>query len=144
MISAHYAALGFASMPDLSTTCPSDLTSFLVGNSEAQAAFSQIMHMADRTTPAADVLAEVMTNFKPIGAHTQMIAEATDILYSDPPKQPIDGESGDVNFPYGEMKVLCTVGEYLPSTGCELMPCAPRPVNSSLRPPDDSFAHGTF
>jgi hypothetical protein len=114
------APYGFATMPD-TATCPSDLTTFLAENTDAQAMLSNIMFMADRTTPVADVMAEVMTNFKPIGSHTAMIAEATDILYSDPPKQPIDGESGDVNFPFGTMKVLCTVGEYLPSTGYMLV-----------------------
>lgn len=125
------APFGFATMPD-TATCPSDLTSFLADNTDAQAMLSNIMYMADRTTPVADVMAEVMTNFKPIGSHTAMIAEATDILFSDPPKQPIDGESGDVNFPFGTMKVLCTVGEYLPSTGCEPIHPARRPYPLSL------------
>ena len=68
--------------------------------------------------PAATVMAEVMTNLKPIGSHTAHICEATDILFADPPMQPVDGESGDTNYPYGSIKVLATVGEYLPSTGC--------------------------
>ena len=74
----------------------------------------------NQMTPASHVIAEVMTNFHPIGSHTAHIAEATDILFSSPTKEPVDGQSGDTNYPYGHIKVLNTVGEYLPSTGCAL------------------------
>ena len=73
----------------------------------------------------------MMKSYKPIGTHTAHICEATDILYADPPVEIADGKSGDVGYPYGDIKVLCTVGEYLPGTGCAPQtlypPTPPRP-----------------
>jgi hypothetical protein len=122
MIAALTFPLGFASTPKhRHEQCPTeskDVLTYITGHDAAASVLTSILHMADHTTPAATVMAEVMTNLKPIGSHTAHICEATDILFADPPMQPVDGESGDVNYPYGNIKVLNTVGEYLPSTGC--------------------------
>jgi hypothetical protein len=115
------APFGFASMP---AQCPPEsmgLLSYLSEHSTASDVLTTVFHMSDKTTPAASLMAEVMTNFKPIGSHTEHICEATDILYADPPVEIADGKSGDVGYPYGDIKVLCTVGEYLPSTGYMLV-----------------------
>ena len=85
-----------------------DLLVYLNAQSSAVDFMTNVLHMADHTTPAATVMAEMMTNFKPIGSHTQHICEATDILYADPAMDPVDGQSGDVNYPYGDIKVLLT------------------------------------
>jgi hypothetical protein len=50
-----------------------------------------------------------------IGANTELIPEATDALYSSVPS--VDGKSGDIDFPFGKMKPLATVGEYDVCTG---------------------------
>jgi hypothetical protein len=63
---------------------------------------------------------EVMANFKPIGWHTAHICEATDAAYSATGVV-ADGMSGDTDYPYGSIKVLATVGEYLPSNGYMLV-----------------------
>ena len=63
---------------------------------------------------------EVMANFKPIGWHTAHICEATDAAYSTAGTV-ADGMSGDTSYPYGSIKVLATVGEYLPSNGYMLV-----------------------
>lgn len=120
MYALSSATLGFASVPT-TDTCPTDLLTYLTGHSSAGDFMTKVLHMADHTTPAATVMAEMMTNFKPIGSHTAHICEATDILYADPPMDPVDGQSGDTNYPYGDIKVLCTVGEYLKSNGYMLV-----------------------
>ena len=134
--SLSFSGVGFASMPkDRHEQCPpeaKDLLTYITGHDAAASVLTSVLHMADHTTPAATVMAEVMTNLKPIGSHTAHICEATDILFADPPMQPVDGESGDTSYPYGSIKVLATVGEYLPSTGCAPHPhlcalCAPLP-----------------
>merc|ERR1711920_114910 len=60
-----------------------------------------------------------VSNFYPVGYHTAHIAEATDCKYADPPLNctALDGESGDTNYPFGDIRVLCTVGEYDKKTG---------------------------
>ncbi|EOD19865.1 hypothetical protein EMIHUDRAFT_458652 [Emiliania huxleyi CCMP1516] len=125
MIAAlSFATNGFASAPTTPDSCPPesmDLLVYLNAQSSAVDFMTNVLHMADHTTPAATVMAEMMTNFKPIGSHTQHICEATDILYADPAMDPVDGQSGDVNYPYGDIKVLLTVGEYLPSNGYMLV-----------------------
>ena len=125
MIAAlSFATNGFASAPTTPDSCPPesmDLLVYLNAQSSAVDFMTNVLHMADLTTPAATVMAEMMTNFKPIGSHTQHICEATDILYADPAMDPVDGQSGDVNYPYGDIKVLLTVGEYLPSNGYMLV-----------------------
>lgn len=54
-------------------------------------------------------------NFSPVGSHTAHICEASDAAISGATIE--DGASGDTDYPYGEIKVLCTVGEYAPDTG---------------------------
>ena len=101
-------------MPHRHEQCPpkaKDLLTYITGHDAAASLLTSVLHMADHTTPAATVMAEVMTNLKPIGSHTAHICEATDILFADPPMQPVDGESGDTNYTYGSIKVLATVGE---------------------------------
>jgi len=61
-----------------------------------------------RYGPAASVL-------KPIGGHTALIAEATDA--GDNFELVKDGQSGDVDFPFGSLKPILTIGEYDPFTG---------------------------
>lgn len=61
-----------------------------------------------RYGPAAAVL-------KPIGAHTALLAEASDA--GDNFDLVKDGHSGDVEFPFGSLKPLLTIGEYDPFTG---------------------------
>lgn len=56
-----------------------------------------------------------LLELKPIGGHTALIAEAADASVSNAPV--MDGESGDVDFPFGALKPLVTVGEYNPATG---------------------------
>lgn len=78
----------------------------------------QIEHiswMAQPEMPLADHVKEL----KPVGSHTELIAEATDALYCSEgyPKCVKDGKSGDTDFPYGDLKVLATVGEMNPKTG---------------------------
>lgn len=48
------------------------------------------------------------------------ICEATDAAYSSTGVV-ADGHSGDTEYPFGSIKVLATVGEYLPSTGFMLV-----------------------
>ena len=52
----------------------------------------------------------------PIGSTTALSAEATDCAYSDSCTA-VDGESGDTDFAYGNIKALCTIGEYDETTG---------------------------
>lgn len=67
-----------------------------------------------RYTPA------LMSTFKPIGTHTTHICEATDAAWSASAVV-ADGMSGDTEYPYGQIKVLATVGEYDPATGYMLV-----------------------
>mgnify|MGYP003684246873 CR=1 FL=1 len=55
-------------------------------------------------------------NVKPIGYHTAQIAEATDASAS-PNAVVADGYSGDTDYPFADIKVLNTVGEFDPKTG---------------------------
>ena len=48
----------------------------------------------------------------PVGSHTALIPEAGDAVNLDAATYVVDGQSGDVAFPYVDMKVLATVGEY--------------------------------
>ena len=106
--SLSFSGVGFASMPkDRHEQCPpeaKDLLTYITGHDAAASVLTTVLHMADHTTPAATVMAEVMANLKPIGSHTAHICEATDILFADPPMQPVDGESGDTSYPYGSIK----------------------------------------
>ena len=52
----------------------------------------------------------------PIGSTTALAAEATDCAYSDSCTA-ADGESGDTDFAFGNIKALCTIGEYDETTG---------------------------
>jgi len=62
----------------------------------------------------------MMSTYKPIGTHTAHICEATDAAWSSTALV-ADGESGDTEYPHGDIKVLATVGEYNPKTGYMLV-----------------------
>jgi hypothetical protein len=62
----------------------------------------------------------LMSTFKPIGSITEHICEATDAAWSATAVV-ADGHSGDREYPHGDIKVLATMGEYLPSTGYMLV-----------------------
>jgi len=51
----------------------------------------------------------------PLGAHTNMLAEAGDAHMNM--SLVMDGHSGDVAFPHGNLKVIATVGEYDKTSG---------------------------
>lgn len=76
------------------------------------------MYMAHNSTPRAVSLAS-QPNLKPIGYHTAHICEATDAAYST--AAAVDGQSGDTDYPFGDIKVLATVGEYDPKSGYMLV-----------------------
>lgn len=65
--------------------------------------------------PITSIPAEMM----PIGTHTAHICEATDATNST--VVPMDGQSGDTDYPFGDIKVLATVGEYNSETGYMLV-----------------------
>lgn len=54
-------------------------------------------------------LADAVTGRMTLGSHTQLIPEANDAARTN--TLVVDGLSGDVNFPYGMLKPLVTVGE---------------------------------
>jgi len=63
-----------------------------------------------------------MTDFikarQTIGSITALIPEAGDAIALDNPQVALtDGESGDVDFPHGNMKPIATIGEYDEETG---------------------------
>ena len=75
-------------------------------------------YMAYNATPSTISLAN-QPNLKPIGYHTAHICEATDAAYST--AGAVDGQSGDMDYPFGTIKVLATVGEYDPTSGYMLV-----------------------
>ena len=54
-------------------------------------------------------LSDAVSGRMAIGSHTQLIPEASDAIRTG--ALVVDGLSGDINFPYGAMKPLITVGE---------------------------------
>ena len=54
-------------------------------------------------------------DLKPLGYHTALIAEASDARSST--SLLLDGASGDTDFPHGNLKAICTVGEYDKTSG---------------------------
>ena len=73
----------------------------------------------ESTLGTATYTPALMSTFKPIGTHTAHICEATDAAWSSSAVV-ADGMSGDTNYLFGSIKVLATVGEYHPATGCAL------------------------
>lgn len=68
--------------------------------------------------PASTKSRPIITNYsplKPVGGHTARIPEAADA--GDNAALKIDGQDGDVDFPFGNLKPLYTVGEYDKNTG---------------------------
>ena len=57
---------------------------------------------------------------KPIGGTTELIAEATDCAHSETCVLE-DGKSGDIDFPYANIKVIATMGEIDAKTGYMLV-----------------------
>mgnify|MGYP000844124088 FL=1 len=82
--------------------------------------FDQFLHMSANFTLFGTQSKSIMSTFKPVGTHTAHICEATDAAYSTTAVI-ADGHSGDTAYPFGKIKVLCTVGEYEPSTGYMLV-----------------------
>jgi len=82
--------------------------------------FNQFLHMSANFTLFGALNKSIMSTFKPIGTHTAHICEATDAAYSTTAII-ADGHSGDTDYPFGKIKVLCTVGEYSPATGFMLV-----------------------
>lgn len=95
--------------PAAAPTCPA-LTDALKANEPDHA----LLQMAYAAGDAQNFL-KYMKDAKPIGHHTALIAEASDAGQSGAPV--LDGQSGDVDFPHGNLKVLATVGEYWPGNG---------------------------
>ena len=62
------------------------------------------------TTAATDT-----ADLKPLGHHTALIAEAGDARSHT--SFLVDGASGDTDFPHGNLKAICTVGEYDKTSG---------------------------
>ena len=83
----------------------------------AQANFTKF---TDSTLGSQSYSPSLLETFKPIGTHTAHICEATDAAWSSSAVI-ADGMSGDTEYPYGDIKVLATMGEYLPSTGYMLV-----------------------
>lgn len=72
-----------------------------------------ISHIKGAAAPETVVLIqapEIVLDIMPIGGHTALVAEASDA--GDNPDFLIDGQSGDVDFPFGNLKPIGTVGEY--------------------------------
>ena len=82
--------------------------------------FNQFLHMSANFTLFGAQSKSIMSTFKPVGTHTAHICEATDAAYSTTAVI-ADGHSGDTAYPFGKIKVLCTVGEYSPATGYMLV-----------------------
>lgn len=95
--------------PAAAPTCPA-LTDTLKANEPDHA----LLQMAYSSGNAQNFL-KYIKDAKPIGHHTALIAEASDASRSGAPV--LDGQSGDVDFPHGNLKVLATVGEYWPGNG---------------------------
>lgn len=53
---------------------------------------------------------EMVLDMQPIGGHTGLIPEASDA--GSNPAFLVDGQSGDTDFPHGNLKAIGTVGEY--------------------------------
>ena len=83
-------------------------------------AFNQFLHMSANFTLFGAQPKSIMSTFKPVGTHTAQICEATDAAYSTTAVV-ADGHSGDTSYPFGKIKVLCTVGEYDPASGYMLV-----------------------
>ena len=83
-------------------------------------AFNQFLHMSANFTLFGSQSKSIMSTFKPVGTHTAHICEATDAAFSTTAVV-ADGQSGDTDYPFGKIKVLCTVGEYSPATGFMLV-----------------------
>ena len=82
--------------------------------------FDQFLHMSANFTLFGAQPKSIMSTFKPVGTHTAHICEATDAAYSTTAVI-ADGHSGDTAYPFGKIKVLCTVGEYDPASGYMLV-----------------------
>lgn len=78
-----------------------------------------LAHMARLEMSPSPELFEAIMNLKPIGSHTAHICEATDAKYSA--AKVMDGESGDTDYPFGQIKTLATVGEFDKDTGFMLV-----------------------
>ncbi len=69
----------------------------------------QLLSTINNTVEILRGLQTYMADGYTIGSTTALIPEAADASVSGAPV--VDGESGDVDFPHGSLKVLATVGE---------------------------------
>ena len=83
-------------------------------------AFNQFLHMSANFTLFGAQPKSILSTFKPVGTHTAHICEANDVAFSTTAVI-ADGQSGDTSYPFGKIKVLCTVGEYSPASGYMLV-----------------------
>lgn len=84
---------------------------------------AHVMTQLARMDPNTELSAQFLANLpymQPIGTHTAHICEATDAAYSTEAVIQ-DGVSGDTDYPFGDIKVLATVGEYDAKTGYMLV-----------------------
>lgn len=88
-------------------------TPLAVGMATQPSMMDQFLHQSANFTKfaRAGLNTSVMQNFHPIGSITAHICEATDAAWSTSAVV-MDGMSGDTEYPFGSIKVLCTVGEY--------------------------------
>lgn len=75
----------------------------------------------------------LITEANGVGSCTALLAEANDAAATDATIK--DGESGDTNFPHGNLKPIATVGEYDTCSG-EMVVGVPDGIGAYL--PDDS------
>ena len=122
MLTFAQAALGFASMPQHCHDCPTCPAFPLTTTDDFMSMVSWMGHI---TTPRADWLhslgpekvmpqMQALMSTGAVGSHTALIAEATDFKYSPLCDDiatcvPQDGNSGDVDFPYANIKVVATM-----------------------------------
>jgi hypothetical protein len=97
-------------------------TPLAVGMATQPSMMDQFLHQSANFTKfaRAGLNTSVMQNFHPIGSITAHICEATDAAWSTSAVV-MDGMSGDTEYPFGSIKVLCTVGEYHPASGYMLV-----------------------
>eukprot|EP00406_Dinophysis_acuminata_P007158 CAMPEP_0179231102 /NCGR_PEP_ID=MMETSP0797-20121207/11171_1 /TAXON_ID=47934 /ORGANISM="Dinophysis acuminata, Strain DAEP01" /LENGTH=764 /DNA_ID=CAMNT_0020938181 /DNA_START=98 /DNA_END=2392 /DNA_ORIENTATION=+ len=82
-------------------------------------ALTRLSGMLKRAMTPSEAFLKSIYAVTAIGSHSAHICEATDAAYST--VTVMDGMSGDTEYPYGDIKVLCTVGEFDKNTGFMLV-----------------------
>jgi len=114
------ASMGKELSSPLMASLPSTMASYATMMQQMLYMSANFTKFTDSTLGATQYPLSLMDTFKPIGTHTAHICEATDAAYSANGVV-MDGMSGDTEYPHGNIKVLATMGEYLPSTGYMLV-----------------------